>query len=82
MSSRQDALGRMLEARLRHVLMLERNMMALLPRVKQGDEAARQSYEWYMQMAKCIQLKDLQGLFKVTDPVEEQEGGFDGFDDG
>ena len=82
MNAPLDSLQRMLEARLRHALLLERNMMALLPKVKAGDEEARRSYEWYMQMAKGTSLKDLQGLVKLCCPEESSDVGFDGFDDG
>ena len=74
----------MLAAKVKHALMLERNMMALLPKVKGGDPEARKQYEWYMQMAKSTSLKDLQGFVKLFAPTAagEESDGFDGFDDG
>lgn len=70
---------KVLQAKLRHVLLLEQRMISLLPRIRRGDEEARRAYEWYMQAAKAMSAKDLSGLGKLV--AAEGEEDFDGFDE-
>lgn len=73
----------LLSAKLGHLLAMERNMQALLPKVKRGDEEAKAKYEWYLSCSKqMLAVKDLAALGKLFSPQEEVNEGFDGFDDG
>lgn len=69
----------LLRIKLRHALLLERQMIALLASVKRGDTQAATRYEWCMQAAKALATKDLLGLGKQLQPAEE--ASFDGFED-
>ena len=71
-----------MEAKLKHAHILESRMIELLPKIRKGDGEARERYEWYMNAAKLMPLKDLLGLVKLLSPSEEVNEGFDGFDDG
>ena len=76
-----DAVADMLAAKVRHAKLLESRMMGLLPRVRRGDQEAKKEYEWYMQAAKAISLKDVLAFAKLAAEGEEVMDSFDGFED-
>jgi hypothetical protein len=78
----KELLDKVLATKLRHLLTMERNMLALLPRIKKGNQEAQKKYEWYLQAAKQTGIKELAALDKLLAPTEEVNDDFDGFDDG
>ena len=71
----------LMSAKLKHLLVMENNMLALLPKVKKGDYEAQAKYEWYLQSSKQMGIKDLAALGKMLTHAEEVNEGFEGFDD-
>ena len=70
-----------MNATLKHLLTMEHNMLALLPKIKKGNKDAQATYEWYLQCSKQLGIKELATLGKMYAPSEEVNEGFDGFDE-
>ncbi|MBQ4443853.1 MAG: hypothetical protein II896_04235 [Clostridia bacterium] len=80
--SSSELLEEVLTAKLKHLLVMENNMLSLLPKIKKGDTAAKAQYEWYLAAAKQTGIKELAALGKTLMAQEEVSESFDGFDDG
>ena len=80
--SGQQLFEELMSAKLKHLLQMEHNMLALLPKIKKGSKTAKEEYEWYLQSSKQMGIKELATLSKMYAPQEEVNEGFDGFDDG
>ena len=76
---------KLLAARLRHALLLERLMMRLIHRIDRGGQQQvaqlRKDYDWYAASAKAISNKELVELGKAVEG-EDKEDAYCGFDDG
>ena len=68
---------KVVEARLRHALLLEEQMIRLVKHKDLGDEGWRKEYEWYANAAKSLATKDLLGFSKLFGEVEDEFVGFD-----
>ena len=72
-----DLFDKVVEARLRHALLLEEHMIRLVKRKDLDAEGWRKEYEWYANAAKALATKDLLGLSKLFGEVEDEFVGFD-----
>jgi len=79
--SGQQLFEALMSAKLKHLLTMENNMLALLPKIKKGNKDAEARYEWYLQSSKQLGIKELAAIGKMYTPQEEVSEEFDGFDD-